>query len=66
MKTSVIKAYTDRETSVVHLVGEVVELTDARAKELAANGFVKPHSAPKTATKSKTTTTKAATTRKGR
>lgn len=65
MKTSVIKAYTDRETSVVHLVGEVVELTDARAKELAANGFVKPHSAPKTATKSKTTT-KAATTRKGR
>lgn len=32
--------YRDRETLVVHLVGEEVELTDERFAELSAGGFV--------------------------
>lgn len=32
--------YRDRETLAVHLVGEVVELTDARFAELSAGGHV--------------------------
>lgn len=32
--------YRDRETLAVHLVGEEVELTDARFAELSAGGFV--------------------------
>lgn len=32
--------YRDRETLAVHLVGEEVELTDARFAELSAGGYV--------------------------
>lgn len=65
MRASVIKAYTDKATSEVHFAGEIVELTDARAKELAAGGFVEPQKAAGGATKAKAST-KAATNRKGR
>lgn len=40
MKAKVIIQYIDRETNIFHAVGETVELTDARASELAAGGFV--------------------------
>lgn len=40
MKAKVITQYIDRETNTFHAVGETVELTDARASELAAGGFV--------------------------
>lgn len=40
MKASVIRAYTDRITGEIHLEGNIVELTNARAEELAAGGFV--------------------------
>lgn len=49
MKAIVKIAYTDKNDGVVHLVGEEVELTDARHKELAANGYVEAcKAAPKT------------------
>lgn len=41
MKADVIKAYTDRHTRGIHLVGDVVDLTDERLAELAAGGYVK-------------------------
>lgn len=41
-KANVIKAYTDRVDSKVHLKGEVVELTEARLSELQEGGFVVP------------------------
>lgn len=40
MKAKVIKAYTDRLDAVVRLVGDEVELTESRAAELSAGGFV--------------------------
>lgn len=40
MLASVVKHYTDRESGAVHLAGESVELTQARAAELACAGFV--------------------------
>ena len=40
MKAKVIKAYTDRLDAVVRLVGDEVELTETRAAELSAGGFV--------------------------
>lgn len=46
MKASVIKAYQDRITHELHLVGDEVELTEARAKELAGGGFVELAKAP--------------------
>lgn len=45
MKATVTKAYTDREDGAVHLVGEAVELTDARADELEKGGYVKAEKA---------------------
>lgn len=40
MKAKVIKAYTDRLDAVVRLAGDEVELTESRAAELSAGGFV--------------------------
>ncbi len=40
MKATVTTQYIDRETGAFHAAGEEVELTEARAKELAAGGFV--------------------------
>lgn len=40
MKATVTTQYIDRETGAFHAVGEEVELTEARAGELAAGGFV--------------------------
>lgn len=40
MKATVIKAYKDRITGELNLRGAEVELTEARAKELAEGGFV--------------------------
>lgn len=40
MKATVTTQYIDRETGAFHAVGEEVELTVARAGELAAGGFV--------------------------
>lgn len=45
MKAEVVKAYQDRITRELHLVGEVVELDAERAKELGGGGFVKPRPA---------------------
>ena len=39
MKATVIKAFTDKQTGEVRLPGASVELSDARAKELAALGY---------------------------
>lgn len=46
MKATVIKAYTDRITGDIHLRGEEVELTEARAKELTEGGYVEAKAAP--------------------
>lgn len=51
MKANVIKPYIDRETGDLHREGEVVELTAARAAELAEGGFVEPMESPKPAAK---------------
>lgn len=45
MKAIVTKAYTDRETGIVHSPGEAVELSDARAAELGKGGYVKAEKA---------------------
>lgn len=48
MKCVVTSAYTDKNDGQVHLGGEEVELTEARASELASLGFVeKPKPARK-------------------
>lgn len=48
MLCKVITAYTDRITDEVHFKGEEVELTDARAAELSAGGYVEmPAEAPR-------------------
>lgn len=39
-KARVIRAYTDRIDDSLHLVGDEVELTDARLTELQDGGFV--------------------------
>lgn len=41
MNAHVITNYVDRETGELHLEGEHVTLTDARAAELSAGGFVR-------------------------
>ena len=41
MKAQVIRAYTDRETGEIHPSNTEVELSEARARELEAGGFVK-------------------------
>lgn len=38
MKCKVVKRYIDRETRELHEYGEVVEVTDARFKEISAAG----------------------------
>lgn len=40
MLAEVVDAYTDKYTREIHRAGETVELTDERAKELAASGHV--------------------------
>lgn len=47
MKANVVKAYTDKYTDELHLKGEAVELSDERAAELSALGFVEVLEAPK-------------------
>lgn len=53
MKAKVITAYIDRITNELHRPGEEVELTEMRAKELSAGGFVEvaKAAAPKRARK---------------
>lgn len=46
MLATVIKPYTDRERGEVHLAGESVELTQARAAELSGAGYVSPVEQP--------------------
>lgn len=41
MRAEVIVSYTDRITGDVHFAGSSVELTEARARELAEGGFVR-------------------------
>lgn len=45
MKATVTKAYTDRETGIVHSPAEIVELSDVRADELEKGGYVKAEKA---------------------
>ena len=40
MEAKVLKEYIDKETKALHTVGEVVELSDARAEELTKGGYV--------------------------
>lgn len=47
MNALVLNAYTDKHDGSVHLAGETVELTAARAKELSEAGFVRSEEAPK-------------------
>lgn len=42
MLAEVLRHYTDRIDGAVHLAGERVELTQARAAELGGAGFVRP------------------------
>lgn len=42
MLAEVVRHYTDRIDGAVHLAGERVELTQARAAELGGAGFVRP------------------------
>lgn len=51
MKAKVLKAYTDRLDAIVRLVGDEVELTEARAAELSAGGFVEVDGAAEQAAK---------------
>ncbi len=46
MNACVINNYVDRETGELHVAGERVELTAARAAELAAGGYVQCEAAP--------------------
>lgn len=41
MDAKVTKAYTDRIDGSLHLEGDVVELSEARFKELSEGGYVK-------------------------
>lgn len=53
MKATVASAYTDRVTGVVSMPGETVELSEARAKELSALGYVHvPNDSEKTPARS--------------
>ncbi len=45
MKAKVTKAYTDRLDGAVRLPGESVELSEARAAELVAGGYVEVETA---------------------
>lgn len=47
MKATVIKPYTDKFTDEIHLATETVELTEARARELSALGYVDIAEEPK-------------------
>lgn len=47
MKLSVMIGFTDKETSLFHNVGEVVEFPESRAKEIEKRGFGKIVSEPK-------------------
>ena len=40
MKAKVLKSFIDRETKELRKVYDVVELTEARAKELSEGGYV--------------------------
>lgn len=47
MKLSVTKGFIDKDTSVFHNVGEVVEYPEKRAKEIEYKGFGKCLDEPK-------------------
>ena len=47
MKLSVMIGFTDKETSLFHNVGEVVEFPESRAKEIEKRGFGNRVSEPK-------------------
>lgn len=49
--TKVLKAYCDKETRKIHLVGDDVKLTKERHIELAQGGFVEEYKEPKQTTK---------------
>ena len=59
MKLSVTKAFIDKETTIFHNVGEVVEYPETRAKEIEYRGFgkcleePKPTKTPKVETETK-------------
>lgn len=60
MQAKVIKPYTDKYTDDIHLATETVELTESRAKELSALGYVEIAEEPKKpAPKTRTRTRKA-------
>jgi hypothetical protein len=46
MKIQVIKPFTDKYTRLRHNAGEEIEITDERAQELTAKGFVSANGAP--------------------
>ena len=47
MKLSVTKGFIDKETSIFHKIGEVVEYPEKRAKEIEYKGFGKCLEEPK-------------------
>lgn len=59
MKLSVTKAFIDKDTTIFHNVGEVVEYPETRAKEIETRGFgkclmePKPTKTPKVETEKK-------------
>lgn len=60
MKAEVLISYTDKHTGDVHWRGETVELTAARAKELAASRHVAVIEEKPKATRRRTTAKKTA------
>ena len=48
MLARVVDAYTDKHTREIHRVGETVELSEERARELTASGHVRAAEQPET------------------
>lgn len=42
MNAKVVKAYTDKNTGEIHLIGDEVDLTSDRLGELSSLGYVEP------------------------
>lgn len=51
MKCKVLEPYTDRITDEVHMPGETVDVTAARADELSKGGYVRKQPARRAASK---------------
>lgn len=58
-KANVIVPYVDKHTGVLNRKGDVVELTEERAAELAAGGYVEAAPAKKAAPRKRTAAKKA-------